>query len=192
MQPKGEIRVTRLEVRFEVPGVESKRIFANGRMQVRVWVIVVAVDEDGTPVPLRYFPELISTRLIRYQDGRPLAQEAYTGQPLPGWNASFMENRYAHEMPGATHSAGGSGGTAGVPVEFWVSSSDVGQLQIAAQVTVQGKVYRSNNTVNPDGAKLNYSAVISADRSPGYSPDLFSWKSQEVFGDWARCQIVSL
>ncbi|MFY0729190.1 hypothetical protein [Pseudomonas sp. NFX15] len=186
---QGEIRVSRLEMRFEVPGIESKRIFANGRMQVRVWVIVVAVDEDGTPVPLQYFPELISTRLVRYQDGRPLAQEPYAGQPLPGWNASFMENRYAHEMPGATNSAGGSAGSAGVPVEFWVSSSDVGQLQIAAEVTVQGKVYRSNNTINPDGAKLNNSAVISAERCPGYSPELFSWKSQEVFGAWGGARL---
>jgi len=179
---QGAIRLSRLDVRFEVPGIESKKIFANGRMQARVWVFVEAVDESGTPVPLAYYPDLISTRLIRFHDGKPLAREAYTGQPMPGWNAGTQENRYTHEMPGAVYSSGGAGGSTGTPLEFWVSSSEAGQLQIAVEVTVQGKVYRSNNSVNPDGGKINKSIVIVAERSPEYSPDLFTWKSQEVYG----------
>ena len=178
---QGPIRLSRLDVRFEVPGVESKRIFANGRMQVRVWVFVEAVDDSGLPVPLSYFPDLASVRLIRYHDGKPLALNGYIGQPLPGWNASFEENRYIHEFPGVVLSPV-SGGSAGTPLEFWVSSSEEGQLQIAAEVTMQGKVYKSNNTVNSDGTKFNKSIVIVAERSPGYSADFFSWKSQEVYG----------
>lgn len=181
---QGEITISSLKVRFDAPGVESKRIFANGRMQVRTLVFVVAVNQSGAPVPLQYFPDLISTRLIRFHDGQPLAQDAYAGVPVPGWSVSVLENRYAHDMPGTTPATGGTGGTTGTPLEFWVSSSEIGQLHIAAEVTVQGKVYRSNNTVNPDGTKNHESIVVSAERSPEYSHELFSWRSHEIFGAW--------
>ena len=177
---QGEITVSRLDVRFEIPGVESKRVFANGRMQVRVWVFVEAVDAEGTPVPLAFFPDLITTQLIRYHDAKPLAREPYTGRPLSGWNSSSLENRYVHEMPGAIQSPGSSGGNTGTPIEFWVSSSEEGQLQIAAEVTVQGNVYRSNKTVNPNGSRINKSVVIIADRNPAYSHDHFTWKAHRI------------
>lgn len=180
---QGEISLSQLDVRFEVPGIESKRVFANGRMQVRVWVFVEAVDENGAPVPLAYFPDLISTRLIRYHDAEPLAGDTYTGQPLPGWNSSRMENRYTHEMPGLVQSPGG-GGSVGTPMEFWVSSSEEGQLQIAAEVTIRGQVYRSNKTINPNGSRINRSVVIIADRSPAYSHDQFTWKAQQLLGSF--------
>ncbi|MBV7574072.1 hypothetical protein KW846_15355 [Pseudomonas sp. PDM32] len=183
MPIQGGISLSQLDVRFEVPGIESKRVFANGRMQVRVWVFVEAVDESGAPVPLAYFPDLISTRLIRYHDAEPLARDAYNGHPLPGWNSSFIENRYTHEMPGFVQSPGG-GGSAGTPMEFWVSSSVEGQLQIAAEVTIQGQVYRSNKTINPNGSRINRSVVITADRSPAYSHDQFTWKSQKLLGSF--------
>lgn len=177
------VRLSRLDVRFEVPGIESKRIYANGRMQTRVWVFVEAVDDSGMPVPIPYYPDLITTKLIRYHDGEPLTQDAYTGQPMPGWSVSREENRYVHEMPGVVQSPGG-GGSTGTPIEFWVSSSEEGQLQIAAEVTVQGKVYRSNNTINPNGTKFNKSVVVIAERSPAFSHDQFTWKAQRIEGQF--------
>jgi hypothetical protein len=180
-------RVSRLEVRFEAAGIESKRIYANGRMQVRVWVFVEGVDENGEQVDLDYFPDLMSVKLIHFHSGELLQHDVYVGQPLDGWNASTYENHFAHEMPGGVQSGIGSGGSGSraKPIEFWVSSSEEGQAQIAAQVTVQGRVYRSNNTVNPEGSKINKSVVIHAERSLGYNVEQFTWQSQEVHGHFA-------
>ncbi|MHC8398658.1 hypothetical protein ACYZTX_03965 [Pseudomonas sp. MDT1-17] len=176
------LRVSRLDVRFEAPGIEFRRIFANGRMQVRVRVFVEAVDDgSGIPVPLTYYPDLISTRLIQYHDGQPLSTEVYTGEPLTGWNSAPFENSYTHNMPGATYAPGGGNNT-GTPIDFWVSCSNEETMQIAAEVTVQGRVYRSNGTVNPDGSKINKSVVIVAERVPTYSADQFSWKRQRIEG----------
>jgi hypothetical protein len=180
-------RVSRLEVRFEAAGIESKRIYANGRMQVRVWIFVEGVDENGKQVDIDYYPDLITAGLIHAHSGEPLQGEMYQGRPLDGWNASAHENHFAHEMPGGAQSGGGSGGSGGrsTPIEFWVSSSEEGQAQIAAQVTVQGHVYRSNNTVNPDGHKINKSVVIHAERSLGYNVEQFTWQSNEVYGQFS-------
>ncbi|MBV6826057.1 hypothetical protein [Pseudomonas sp. PD9R] len=177
-------RLSRLEVRFEVPGIDAKRVYANGRMQVRVWVFVEAVDENGENVPLSYFPDLITTRLIRYHDAVPLEQEAYQGKPLAGWNSDRFENKYRHEIPGSVHSSGPSGGVTGEPLQFWVTSSVEGQMQIAAEVTLQGKVYRSNHTTNPDGNKINKSVIVHAERNPVYSIEQFNWQKEELEGNF--------
>jgi hypothetical protein len=182
-------KVSRLEVRFESPGTESKRIYANGRMQVRVWVFIEAVDADGENVPLAHYPDLITAKLIRYHDGAPLERELYTGKPLANWNSSGFENKYIHEMPEGVQSSGSTGGATGEPIEFWVSSSVEGQAQIAAEVTLQGKVYRSNNTVNPDARKINKSIVIHAVRNFSFSPDQFTWQSQRIEGSFNGDQL---
>lgn len=177
------LRISRLEVRFEVPGIEFKRIYANGRMQTRVWVMVEAVDEEtGDSVPLSYYPDLISARLIQYHDGQPLRSGGYNGQPMPGWTASYEKNRYTQQMPGATHIPHSRGGSTGIVREFWVSSSEVDKLQIAAEITVQGNVYKSNNTVNPDGSRINKSVVVVAERTPAYSLDHFTWVPHQIEG----------
>lgn len=171
-------KVTRLEVRFEAPGVESKRLYANGRMQVRVWVFVEAQDADGNPVSLPYFPDLFSARLIEYHTGEPLKVDVYTGSPLQGWSSSPIENKYSHEVPGWGLSSLVSDRLSAfrqAPLVFWVSSSVVGQTQIAVEVTLQGKVYRSNNTTNPDGRKINKSVVLHAERKATYAIDQFRW-----------------
>lgn len=179
--------VTRLEVRFEVPGIESKRLFANGRMQVRVWVFVEAVDTNGDPVPLSFYPDLILTKLIHFHNGSPLEREVYAGNPLPRWNGSGTENKYTHEMPGGGFQAFSGGRdqpfSSSEPMVFWVSSSAVGQAQIAAEVTLQGKVYRSNNTTNPDGNKIPSSVTLIADQKTTFSPDQFRWDSERVGGE---------
>lgn len=175
--------LSRLEVRFEAPGLESKRVYANGRMQVRVWVFVEAVDENGDAVELDLSPLQFGAKLIHFHNGQPLEGEPYTNLPLTGWNASRYENGYTHEMPAGSQS-GSAGSSSGTPVEFWVSSSIYGQAQIAAEVTVQGKVYRSNNTLNPDGRKISRSIVIHAEKSPDYGVDQFTWQSHELQGSF--------
>lgn len=145
--------LSKLEVRFEAPGVESKRVYANGRMQVRVWVFMEAVDENGDPVKLDAL-DLVTAKLIHFHNSQPLERESNQHLPLTGWNASYEENQFTHEMPGGVQS-GSAGSSSGTPIEFWVSSSIEGQAQIAAEVSVQGKVFRSNNAVNPDGRKIN-------------------------------------
>jgi hypothetical protein len=154
-------------------------------MQVRVWVFVEAVDDDGNPVPLSYFPDLITTKLIHYHNGAPLERNVYVGKPLPRWNASGTENRYVHEMPGGFQSFAANTDRSIASTEalvFWVSSSEVGQAQIAAEVTLQGKVYRSNNTVNPDGKKINKSIIVVAEKKATFSPDQFRWEAESVAG----------
>lgn len=176
-------KVTRLEVRFEAPGVESKRLYANGRMQVKVWVFVEAQDADGNAVSLPYFPDLVSARLIEYHTGKPLQQDVYTGRPLQGWNSSHVENKYSHEVPGWGLSSLVSDRLSAfrqAPLVFWVSSSVVGQTQVAVEVTVQGKVYRTNNTTNPGGTKINNSVVLHAEKKATYAVEQFRWESEPL------------
>lgn len=176
-------KVTNIEVRFEVPGVESKRIYANGRMQVRVWVVVAAKDVDGNPVTFPYFPDLVSTRLIHYHSGKPLESNAYIGKPLVGWNYTAIENKYSHEMPGWLQPASVNERQSALqnePLVFWVSSSEVSQVQIAVEMTLQGKVYRSNNTTNPDGTKINKSIIIQAEKKVTYGIEQFRWDLETV------------
>jgi len=171
-------KVTNLEVRFEVPGIESKKIYANGRMQVRVWVVVAAEDEDGNPITLPYFPELVSTRLIHYHNGKPLESNVYIDKPLVGWNYTTIENKYSHEMPGWLQPASVNERQSAIqnePLVFWVSSSEVSQVRIAVEMTLQGKVYRSNNTTNPDGKKINKSIIIQAEKKVTYGIEQFRW-----------------
>lgn len=175
--------LSRLEVRFEAPSVESKKVYANGRMQVRVWVFVEAVDENGDAVEIDLSPLQFSAKLIHFHNGQPLEGEVYQGLPLTGWNASRYENGYTHDMPGGVQS-GSAGNSSGTPIEFWVSSSIDGQAQIAAEVMVQGKVYRSNNTLNPDGRKISRSVVIHAEKSPDYGVKQFTWQSHELRGSF--------
>ena len=175
--------LSRLEVRYEAPGVESKKVYANGRMQVCVWVFVEAVDDNGDAVEIDFTPLQFSAKLIHFHNGQPLERELYQHLPLTGWNASRYENGYTHEMPGGVQS-GSAGSSGGTLIEFWVSSSIDGQAQIAAEVTVQGKVYRSNNTLNPDGRKISRSVVIHAEKSPDYGVDQFTWQSHELRGSF--------
>ena len=179
---RAKVRISKLQVRFEAPGVESKRIYANGRMQVRVWVFVLAIDEAGNEVELPYDPCLVTTRLIRYHDSRPLRRDVYAHQPMAGWTSCPSPNEFAHEIPGTAiaPSIGGSG--SGSMMEFWVSSAEEGQLQIAAEITCYGQVYRSNKATNPDGSTMNSSVIVVAERSPAYSHEEFTWRSEEVRG----------
>jgi len=148
------VSIERLEVKFDSGmAVRHKSLYANGRMQIRVLVLVSAVDADFNEVSLHGHPALQSLRLISYNGSHPLEGE---------WNVSTRENRYAHEMSGGIARA-----TPLVPAannritdpwepvqvyEFWVTSSRPGSLQIAAEITLGDSVVRSNGQVGHDSS----------------------------------------
>lgn len=139
------LSIQRFEVKFDASTIRHKALYANGRMQVRVLVLVSGENSEAEEVSLYGHPALQTLKLISYDTSAPL-----TGS----WSVGTQENRYAHDM---------SGGAARiVPLipapdnrisdpsesvqifEFWVTSSRPGSIQVAAEITLQGVRYRSN------------------------------------------------
>jgi hypothetical protein len=141
-----DLSIQQFEVKFDSSAADRRRtLYANGRMQIRVLVRVSAADAQGNEVSLHGHPALQTLKLISYNDGTPLEGN---------WISSRQENRYAHDMSGREASI-----TPLIPAsdnrisdpsetiqvfEFWVSSKRVGSLQIAAELMLDGKRYRSN------------------------------------------------
>lgn len=148
------VNIERLEVKFDsATALRHKQLYANGRMQVRVLVLVSGEDIDFNEVSLHGHPALQSLRLISYNGSRPLEGD---------WNVSTLENRYAHEMTGGIARA-----TPLVPAahnritdpaeplqiyEFWVTSNRPGSIQIAAEITLNGVVVRTNGQDGRDNS----------------------------------------
>lgn len=140
-----ELSIQQLEVKFESPTIRHKALYANGRMQIRVLVLVCGENSQAEEVSLYGHPALQTLKLISYDTSAPLGDN---------WSVGTQENRYAHDMAG--------GAARVVPLvpapdnrisdpsenvqafEFWVSSSRPGSIQIAAEITLQGVKYRSN------------------------------------------------
>lgn len=140
-----DLSIQRLEVKFDSPTIRHKTLYANGRMQIRVLVLVCAENSQGEEVSLYGHPALQSLKLISYD----------TSSPLGGnWGVETQENRYAHDMAGGearivplVPMAGNriSDPSESVQIfEFWITSSRPGSIQIAAEITLQGVKYRSN------------------------------------------------
>jgi hypothetical protein len=139
------LSIQRFQVKLDTSTIRHKALYANGRMQVRVLVLVSGENSNAEEVSLYGHPALETLKLISYD----------TSAPLDGsWSVGTKENRYAHDM---------SGGAARVlPLvpapdnrisdpservqifEFWVTSSRPGSIQIAAEITLQGVKYRSD------------------------------------------------
>lgn len=128
----------KVSVQFDgSPGLKSKKIYANGNMQVRVQVLLSGIDKNGKPAPLT--PSIYNTvRLIDYKTGERLSG---------GWHVSVLPNRYSQALygvPGGWHEE-----TAPDPatriVNVWVSSKVAMDLQIAAEVNLNGVLIRTNN-----------------------------------------------
>jgi hypothetical protein len=173
-------RLSLLEVRFEAPGRESKDIYANGRMQVKVLIAAQAIDINGDVVPLAYFPDLLSAKLIQYDEGKPLRSDAYHGIPLSGWTVSTYESPYQHELSASPMQYQLAQSYPKQMMEFWVSSSIIGSMQIAAEITVQGKIYRSNNVRGAGGTVFDSSVTVRAIKSPRYTVEQFTQESVGV------------
>ena len=141
-----QIGISRIEVKLDsTRSGQPKALYANGRMQVRVLVLLHGIDNNGDGVSLYGHPALQSLRLIAYNGARPLEGH---------WNVSLQENRYAHEMSGgaprvtevprATHNRI-SDETDSVQIfQFWVSATRPGIMEVAAEIVMNGAILRSN------------------------------------------------
>ncbi|MDN4547557.1 hypothetical protein [Pseudomonas sp. C32] len=157
-------RLSVFKVQFDGgAALTSKKIYANGKMQVRVRVILAAVDGGGKLAILT--PSIYhSLRLIDYKTGKLLAD---------GWVASERPNEYAQALYGV--SADWKEEVSVNPYthikELWVSSSVATDAQIGAVVTFNDKSIRSNNTTL--GAKFDSSVTLEAENPVIYERSKF-------------------
>ncbi|MGQ5523972.1 hypothetical protein ACUHMQ_12015 [Chitinimonas sp. PSY-7] len=191
--------IATFEVKFDAgSSVTSKKIYANGRMQARVLVMIRGKDAQGNEVALDA-ATLGKIKLIRYNGGDDLQG---------GWSASKTENNYEHEFPsmasreadlqefGAKHAeeeievvqdqmvgeavSGNATGNREARIEpqrmdFWVTSSSTGTLQIAAAVTLpNGTVVKTNNSGGPGGS-FNSSVTLEGKSPETYSIEAFKF-----------------
>jgi hypothetical protein len=141
-----QVGISRIEVKLDATKSGSHKVlYANGRMQVRVLVLLHGIDNNGDGASLHAHPALQSLRLIAYNGARPLQGD---------WNVSIQENRYAHEMTGGAtrltevpRVTDNRISDASDPVQifqFWVSASRPGIMEVAAEIVMDGVVLRSN------------------------------------------------
>lgn len=141
-----QIGVSRIEVKFDTAkSGQHKMLYANGRMQVRVLVLLHGIDNNGDDASLYGHPALQSLRLIAYNGARPLEGD---------WSVSSQENRYAHEMSGGVprvkevprvqNNRISSDADPVQIFEFWVSASKPGTIEVAAEIVMNDVVLRSN------------------------------------------------
>ncbi|TDK54937.1 hypothetical protein [Pseudomonas moraviensis] len=165
-----EVGISRIEVKLDATNHgQHKVLYANGRMQVRVLVLLHGIDVNGDSTSLHGHPALQSLRLIAYNGARPLEGD---------WNVSIQENRYAHEM------SGGATRLTEVPrvidnrisnpadpvqiFQFWVSASRPGIMEVAAEIVMDGVVLRSN------GIGFDSSVTLEAVPPKKYNQSSFS------------------
>ncbi|HEF4760295.1 TPA: hypothetical protein SAN82_002734 [Pseudomonas putida] len=172
---KPAVAIDTIEVKFDASSnVQSKSLYGNSVMQVRVLVLVTGKDEDDNPAPLPN--SVLGSVMPIYYNG---------GQPLTGnWFSTWEENEYLHELPSTfsqrgTELSASEAKARSIPhvVEFWISSKVVGSAQIAAQVTINGKTVKSNNT----GSDLHDSSVtLNAILPPVYPIEYFKQQRLKV------------
>lgn len=152
-----KLKIGRLEVKFDAAAsTRSRSLYANGRMQVKVLVIISGLDEQANEVALP--DEILNTvKLIHYNGSQPLANDerplVHVGQILSrSWASSKQENNFVHEIPGAfaRMTVEPTDTEVSLPhvLTFWVSTTRADSTQIAAEVTMDGEVIRSNRTGN--------------------------------------------
>lgn len=150
-----KLKIGRLEVKFDAAAsTRSRSLYANGRMQVKVLVLISGLDEHANEVALPN--DVLSTvKLIHYNGSQPLANDEqpllHEGRPLfSGWASSKHENNFVHEISGAFERMAVEPADAEVSLPhvltFWVSTTRADSTQVAAEVTVEGQVFRSNRT----------------------------------------------
>ena len=170
------LSIQRLEVKFYSSAVRHKTLYANGRMQVRVLVLVAGENSQAEEVSLHGHPALETLKLISYDTSAPLSGD---------WHVDLQENRYAHDMAGGaprvTPLVPAASNRMSAPedsvqvFEFWVTCSRPGALQIAAELTLDGKKYRSNGRNGYDS-----SVTLEAIAPKRYPRTSFSLKKNRV------------
>ena len=159
-----------IKVKFDASeSARSKSLFANGRMQVKVQVLVSGVDADGNAM---HVPADVmeSIELIHYSTGRTLRD---------GWAASLEQGRFTIEArPSSTAGEVQDDDLENDSVHpqvrtFWVSSTSAGTTQIAARLSLNGERILSNGTTL--FSVHDSSVTIEAQPPSAYSPTEFRW-----------------
>ncbi|MCR8933417.1 MULTISPECIES: hypothetical protein [unclassified Pseudomonas] len=172
-----QIGISRIEVKLDsTRSGQHKVLYANGRMQVRVLVLLHGIDNNGDGASLYGHPGLQSLRLIAYNGARPLDGD---------WSVSLQENRYAHEMSGGEtrltevpRSTDHRISDPSDPVQifqFWVSASRPGIMDVAAEISMDGVVLRSN------GIGFDSSVTLEAIPPKKYTRSSFSLHKYGTF-----------
>lgn len=204
------VSIQRLEVKFDsAPTLRHKQLYANGRMQVRVLVLISGGDAQANEVSLHGHPAMQTLRLISYNGARPLSGD---------WKVETRENRYAHDMAGgiaravplvpAAHNRITDPAEPVQVYEFWVTSTKPGSLQIAAEITLGDEVVRSNGQLGSDSSvtleaispvkypvsnfsleKVSESVVNRFDAIHRYSLSLYADRRSVHLLDWTSTQV---
>ncbi|MBP5945961.1 MULTISPECIES: hypothetical protein [Pseudomonas] len=161
--------ISSFKVKFDASdATRSKTLFGNGRMQVKVQVLVTGVDSNGTPV---HVPAVVmdSIELIHYTTGKTLRA---------GWAASAEQGRFTLEAPAVTTVGGGDDDAEDDVLHhqvrtFWVSSSGAGTTQIAARLSLQGQTITTNGTAL--GGVHDSSVTLEAQPPQAYAMEQFRW-----------------
>lgn len=161
----------------------SKVLYANGRMQVKVQVVVAGLDGDGNVVAVS--DEVMeSIRLVHYDSGRTLRN---------GWRASTEQGRFTLAV---AHTAavmededdGGEDLSDQRRVRtFWVSSENVETIQIGASIKFDNTVIRSNGTTL--SSRHDSSISIEAILPVTYAVEQFRWEDVWYDGGFRKQRI---
>jgi hypothetical protein len=159
-----------MNVKFDAgDNARSKLLFGNGRMQVKLQVLVSGIDVDGDAM-LVPADVMESIELIHYSTSKTLRD---------GWVASTVQGRYTVETQpspnvGVVHDDDlESDGVHPQVRTFWVSSSSAGTTQIAARLTLNGERILTNGTTL--SSVQDSSVTIEAQAPLTYSTGLFEW-----------------
>jgi len=159
-----------MKVKFDASdSTRSKSLFGNGRMQLKVQVLVSGVDANGNAI---HVPADVmeSIELIHYNTGRTLRD---------GWAASTVQGRFTIEArpsqtAGEVHDDDLENDNVHPQVRtFWVSSSSAGTTQIGARLTLNGERILSNGTTL--SSVQDSSITIEAQPPSAYSMEEFRW-----------------
>lgn len=162
--------IASFKVKFDASdSARSKSLYGNGRMQVKVQVLVSGVDANGN---LMHVPAEVmdSIELVHYSTGRVLRD---------GWAASTEQGRYTLEAK--TSFVASNVNDDDVEDDsvypqvrtFWVSSSVAGTTQIAARLTLNGLRVLSNGTTH--SSVHDSSVTIEAQLPQTYAIEQFRW-----------------
>jgi len=159
-----------MKVKFDASdNTRSKSLFGNGRMQVKVQVLVSGVDANGNAM---HVPADVmeSIELIHYSTGKTLRD---------GWAASTDQGRFTIEArPSNTAGDAPDNDPENDSVHpqvrtFWVSSSSAGTTQIGARLSLNGERILSNGTTL--SSVHDSSVTIEAQPPSAYSIEEFRW-----------------
>lgn len=163
-----------LAVKFDAGGFSrNKVLYANGRMQVKVQVVVSGLDRDGDVVAVS--DEVMeSIRLIHYDSGKTLRN---------GWRASAEQGRFtlavAHTSTVAEDEGDEDSSGQRRVRTFWVSSENVETIQIGASLKFDNTIIRSNGTTL--SSRHDSSVSVEAILPVTYAVEQFRW--QDVWSD---------